>query len=436
MTEDKPVVDISKVEPGSPEESKVLEQLNELVQYKLSNNNVPTPMFRMKHISHLDLDGYGATLLSESMRLFYPDGAIELETANILPSKLASELAITLDNIDAYDIVIITDLAISKAVLEMIMNHPQKDKIHIFDHHITDVKETANLENVVITEYSPIHENELTCATELYYNFLKNDRIFSVIQDPDTLEMFDYFVECIRVYDTFEFWHDRNVSKEDKPRSHYDAPRLNTLFHIMDRNEFKEFIFYYFQGKGKSTTPRIDGTAVYYVVDDESKIPDKLYLTDFTPAYPWVPKILELENNKNVKYVETAIRRLTKTKFNSSVFRNGHLYELNYNIGVIYAERSSPMIANEALERYDDIDICAVVSNNQVSLYSNRDRIYVCEIAKIFGGGGHDSAAGFTIPYAIAAVLNMNHFARILECAGNLSPDQIEFDDPDVTDTN
>ena len=103
---------------------------------------------------------------------------------------------------------------------------------------------------------------------------------------------------------------------------------------------------------------------------------------------------------------------------------------------MIYAERSSPLIANEALERNPDLDLCAVVSNNQVSLYSNKENVNVCDIAKIFGGGGHASAAGFTIPYISASVFNMDHFARILECAGNLIPGTIVFEDLDVTDTN
>lgn len=48
-----------------------------------------TPM-KIKHISHLDLDGYGATILSEILSTFVPTGYYEIETDNILPNRLNS----------------------------------------------------------------------------------------------------------------------------------------------------------------------------------------------------------------------------------------------------------------------------------------------------------------------------------------------------------
>ena len=404
------VINIESVVPGSKEEVEIVRQMNLEVQKRLTDDTPQKYLLRMKHLSHLDLDGFGATILSEILMKFYPDNATLLETRNILPNKLAQELAETLEHIDDYDIVVITDLAINQNVLNMIRSHPQGYKVHVFDHHITDVDHLEP--NMVVTENSPMHPDHLTCATELYFNFIRNDEIYTMIHNPAIRKAISYFVECVRVYDTFEFWSTRNDPELEQDMSYLDAPRLNTLFHIMDREEFKEYIFKYI-----------------YSTNWER-------LTISTHSYPWVSKILELENNKNMKYVESAIRRIVKTPLNCTVYRGSAIHHLNYNAGVIYAERSSPLIANEALERHADLDLCAVVSNNQVSLYSNKENVNVCEIAKIFGGGGHASAAGFTIPYISASVFNMDHFARILECAGNLVPGAIEFEDLDVTDTN
>lgn len=408
--DDHKIIDLNSIEPGSDEEAEVVRQMNIEVQKRLEDDKPDKLLIRMKHISHLDLDGFGATILSEILMKFYPDNSTFLETKNILPNKLAQELKDTFDHIDDYDIVVITDLAINQTVLDMIREHPQGKKVHVFDHHITDVDHLE--ENMVVTEDSPIHPGHLTCATELYYDFIRNDKIYTVIHNPSILRAIRYFVDCVRVYDTFEFWSTRNDPELEQDMTYLDAPRLNTLFHIMDRDEFKEYIF-------------------KYVYSDNWE-----RLTISTHAYPWVSKILELENNKNMKYVESAIRRIVKTPLNALVFRGSTIHKLDYNTGVIYAERSSPLIANESLERNPDLDLCAVVSNNQVSLYSNKESVNVCEIAKIFGGGGHASAAGFTIPYISASVFNMDHFARILECAGNLIPGTIVFEDLDVTDTN
>ena len=398
---------ISNNQTTKMDESKLIEMLNK----SLEEPDPPvTPMLRMKHISHLDLDGYGATTLSELLLDFYPDGAMLLETANILPNKLTSEMEETFKNIDNYDLVVITDLAVNQTLVDMIKNHPNGNKVKVFDHHLCEIENLPD--NFTVTEVSPLHKNKLTCATELYYNFIKNDRVYDLIHNAHIRKAMAYFVECVRIYDTFEFWNSRNDDPNEIDIAHFDAPRLNTLFHIMDRNEFKEFIKTYM-----------------YSTNWER-------LTVSNAQYPWITKILELELNKNVKYVEAAIRRMVRTPFKYTIYKNGEVHNLDYNIGVIFAEKSSPVIANTSLERNTDLDFCAVVSHNQVSIYSNKPEINVSKIAKIFGGGGHKEAAGFTIPYINASVFNMQHFDKIIMCAGQLIPTNEVFEDNDVSDTN
>ena len=355
-----------------------------------------TPMLRMKHISHLDLDGYGATILSEILMQFYPEGAMTLETVNILPNRLTAEMEKTFEEIDNYDLVVITDLAVNQALVDMIRDNPNGNKVRVFDHHLCEIKDLPD--NFVVTEQSPIFKTKLTCATELYYNFIRNDRVYTLIHNSAIRKAIAYFVECVRVYDTFEFWSTRGDSINEIDMTYFDAPRLNTLFHIMDRDEFTDYIKKYINS------------------------PNWEYLTNSNDAYPWISKVLELEQNKNTKYVESAIRRMVRTPFKYTIYKNGQVHELDYNIGVIFAEKSSPVIANTALERNEDLDFCAVVSNNQVSIYANKPEMNVSTIAKIFGGGGHKEAAGFTIPYINASVFNMQHFEKIIMCAGNLIP--------------
>lgn len=404
---DKPKYVVEGVGPVT--EKQLIEEMNKVVQNQ-EETAPPKPMLRMKHISHLDLDGYGSTILSEILQSFYPENAMTLETRNILPNKLLQEMEDTLSHSEDYDVIIITDLAVNQNVIDLIRNHKDGNKVHVFDHHICDVHDVP--EHISVTEDSPIHKGKLTCATELYYNFIRNDKIWGLIRQPFIREAIAYFVECVRVYDTFEFWSSRNDPSTEIDMSYYDAPRLNMLFHILDRDEFRSYIFTYIYS---GTWER---------------------LTVSTDSFPWVSKILELEQNKNAKYVEAAIRRITRFPFKYTVYRNGAIHDLDYSIGVIFAEKSSPVIANTALERIEDIDVCAVVSNNQISLYTNRDNVDVCRIAKIFGGGGHKEASGFTIPYTSAALFNMNHFSAMIECAAQLTPGQIVFEDNDVSDTN
>lgn len=386
-----------------------------------------TPRIRMKHISHLDLDGYGATMLSEYVADSYPEGFFYLETENILPSKLNDMMAEVIANIDSWDIVVVTDLSINKDLIDMINVCPEKDKIHIFDHHeydrdiITELPETVIVQQYIDPE-DDLRENpqgKLTCATALYFKFLSADPIYDLIKvkcavDGDVAK---YLVDCIRVYDTFEFWPSRNDEPNELPLEYVEAPRLNTLFHILERGEFKDYIRHYLDVR-------------------------KNYLTFSSANYPHISEILRLESFKNKRYVDAALRRCIHTDFVCTVWKDGQPTDLKYRIGVVFAEKNGPIIGNTACENFDDIDFCAVVSNNQVSLYTDRPNINVRNIAKLFGGGGHAEASGFTIPYVNANVYNLDHFFKIIECAAHLIPGSIDsgnVEQPsmeDVTDTN
>lgn len=381
----------NEVSNNELKERQLIEKLNQIVQLP---DPPKTPLLRMKHISHLDLDGYGATILSEILQTLYPEDAMTLEIRNILPNKLMLEISDTINSIDDYDFIVITDLAINQNIVDLINNCKNPEKFKIFDHHIPSIEKIP--ENSTITTVSPFNSNKLTCATELYYNFIIHDKIYELIHDDRMKNNLKYLVECIRVYDTFEFWNSRNNPINEIEMTYWDAPRLNTLFHIMERNEFREYIKYY----------------VYHLAWNT--------LTISTSKFSWITKILELENNKNIKYVESALRRMFKIPFKYSIYNNGKIYDLDYRIGVIFAEKSSPIIANTALESHSDIDLCAVVSNNQVSIYTNRENVDVSKIAKLFGGGGHKEAAGFTIPYTSSTIFNMRHFTDIIECAGKI----------------
>ena len=315
-------------------------QVNENDQYKLVENFTMKPI-HIKHISHLDLDGYGSTILSEILQNYVPEGYYNLEINNILPNRLNGIMKEVIENLDEYDRVIITDLAINEELLEMIKSCKNPEKIRVFDHHKCDLKNLP--ENVIITKDSPIYPGKLTCATELYFNFILNDPIFDLVRIRGNVKAIAYFVECVRVYDTFEFWKTRNDPENTQYESYVDAPRLNTLFHILEREDFKQYIYNYLLNEGRN-------------------------LTHSNAKYPYITEILALEANKNTRYVEAALRRLIKTDLCCTVWRDSKPHKLNYHIGIIFAEKNGPVIGNTACENNPELDFCAVVSNNQVSL--------------------------------------------------------------------
>lgn len=358
----------------------------------MSNNMVPA--IRMKHISHNDLDGYASTILSKFMQHCLPDGYMTLETMNILPNRLISSVKDTIAHFDEYDRIVITDLAINPEVVRLIKESPDPKKFLVFDHHDTTL--TGLPESFFVTKNSPHHPGKDTCATELYYNFFKKDTVYSMIycQSRKTPYNLDHFVNCVRIYDTYEFWKTRNNPDYKNDIALSDAPRLNTLFHILERDAFENYILDY-----------LDGNI------------DWMMLTVSTPNYPLFTPLLEIENAKNQRYVESALRRMFITSFNVNTLRDGKKVNFHYTCGVVFAEKNGPVIGNTACEMNPQIDFCAVVSNNQVSLYTNRPDVNVAPIAQGLGGGGHSDAAGFTISYNMATIFNTNHFIDIISCA-------------------
>lgn len=368
---------------------------------------------RIKHISHLDLDGYGCTILSEYLNsiefgfggghtLLFGDGYTSLETLNIQPNQLKSELKKAIDQIDDYKCIIVTDLAINEEIVEMVQSCKNPEKILIFDHHLTSIEELPW--NIRVQSHRENGE-ELTCATELYANFFL-DHIckYEELRDKVNYQCIRYFANVVRAYDTYEFNKNKDkLPPIDERHSHYyDAPRLNSIFHILPKEEFRNYIYDYF----KNEFPIMN-------------------LTHSSERYPWIDKVLELEQKKNELYVESSLKKMIITPFEFDIYKNNVINRLRYTCGVVFAEKNGPMIGNTACSTNEEIDFCAVVSNNQISFYTNRENVDVSVIAKLLGGGGHKEASGFTIPYQSANIYNINHFYDMIKCAGKIASDAI-----------
>ena len=358
---------------------------------------------RIRHISHNDLDGYGCTILSNFLQECCPTDYIQLTQDNINPGNLEQTLKDTIEKLDQYDQVFITDLAINKIVIDLVMSSPDPKKFHIFDHHkIREDIETLP-ENFCVTQDSPKYPGKPTCGTELYYWFLRHDPIFAMIEasvPEGALHNMSHFVNVVRIYDTYEFWKERHSEEAKNDIAMSDAERLNTLFHVLDRSTFEDYIKSYFKG------------------DIEW-----MHLTVSTEKYPWVGERINYEMDRNTRYVEAAMKRVLITPFQVKVFRDGILYDFNYKCGVVFAERNGPMIGNNVCETNPNLDFCAVVSNNQVSFYTVKPEVDVSVIARALGGGGHKDASGFTIPYQNANQFALNHFYDMIKLGGRIGPD-------------
>jgi len=376
---------------------------------------------RIKHISHTDTDGVTCSILTELIVNSYPGGMFSLDMANINPNMLFGVIKQTLNEIVNYDLVIVTDLAITPVIAELIQNSGYADKFRVMDHHETECdvskykwlninKYQVDRSTLTPEEYKSgyyAHPNELldeealiplTCGTELYYNFIKNDRVFDIkmLNLPNTSAI-EHLVDTVTSYDTFRF--DRHISDDAYMSiADDDAPRLNTLFYAIPHEEFRQYIDDYIH----------------------SRDIDWMQLTVSSKNYPWISKVIELENHSNKKYIESALKKLQVFKMHREIFKYGTIHTFDYKVGFVFAEKVGPLIGKAVRDNHIDCDLCAVVANNQISLYRINPEVDVSVFARLLNGGGHKEASGFTISYEAANEINLMRFNAMIDTAANI----------------
>lgn len=387
--------------------------------------SVYTPENPMKilSISHTDLDGYSCTILIKLIEKCVPNTSVE--NVNISPNRLASYLDNIRDTLMNYDRIWITDLSVTQDVVNIVNELNLQERVHVFDHHMVQLTEIPSWVTIAKyakdDPYSEVHHIEgeenaadwLTCATMIMYNFLQRTPFWKYIRDAildepcgngDT-DNINHYCWSVESYDTFSFWQKQmDGTLDDYIRDMgttymIDGPRINALYHAIDRDLFEKYITDY----------------IMCAMAAEQ-------MTQDSRAYPWVGRVIDIEMARNELYNETALKRLTIFPFKKTLYKNGKVHNLDYTIGIVFAEKNGPAIGNAACYKIPNIDFCAVVSNNQVSFYTTKENLKVCEIAALFGGGGHDAAAGFTISYQSANIYNTNHFFNIINCAGKIVP--------------
>ena len=140
-----------------------------------------------KLYTHNDLDGVGCAILA---KLTWQDG-VEVRYCNS-PDEVTSHL-IKDDNAHS-DLVFVTDCSFNYEKVYN-SNHKVINKIRLFDHHATALPLVDKSRYFVVETHR--EDGKPTCGTEIFYKFLKERKGLTVDCD--------YFVEQVRLYDTWEW---------------------------------------------------------------------------------------------------------------------------------------------------------------------------------------------------------------------------------------
>ncbi len=372
----------------------------------------------MLHISHNDADGMVPSAILESMLgmdIIRKDTNVSwmLKSFFIHPAKLFDTLKQHLS--DDVDYVVITDLYISLEVLELLSNYIGIERTLICDHHeitysMEDVYKIYSAEqdqkkiellhrNIIIAND---YNNVQTCATTLFtslgiytldeifdtelihkivtkdYNSY-NDNIFT-----DTAKLcgyirkLEYVSEITRLRDTFEFVD--NLS--DRRSIDSDYLYLSTV--AISQEEFVSFIVGYLDNP-------------WYIGDDlfqPEQEGTNYYLSKNSLMAIKIEDLI-IERNKAINYAKNTMRILP-------FFEKTGMYEKRRSCAVVIRETHafSSEIGYQILSEYPNIDFVLIfdISGSAVELRSRKNGNFDCsQIARVLGGNGHKSAAGFPV---------------------------------------
>lgn len=282
-------------------------------------------------ISHIaDIDGMGSVILSK----FYFKDIDYLLAENNHDYDLEKDI-----DVSNYDTIYVCDLNFNDKNLEYILNNPEvAAKIKNFDHH-----ESEEWKN----KYSFINEviylnDRLTCATELFYNYLLTLPNSEILKS----KFFKEFVEAVRSLDTWTF----------KETNNNLGPDLAVLHGYLGAVKFINLI------------SSLDCSDTFYLPESYEDI-------------------INIQNETKKRDVANYLSKSKVIEYN------------NYKIAVSISEGYRSDVGDTMMNKYSDADFALIINfyRNTCSLRTNNDKYDMGLIAKEFtqNGGGHKRAAGF-----------------------------------------
>lgn len=284
-------------------------------------------------ISHIaDPDGITPVILAKTVFK-------NLEVSLIEIRDIDTTLKDAITKIDNYDEIHIVDLNMSyEMALEIDKDDNLKNKIKVFDHHISGIALNEFSFITVIDERNGRKES----GTSIYLEYLQSISDNPVLFKESTKGLANY----VRTMDTYDF---NEIEKEE-------AQKIDYLFGIFGRedyiNHFLEFI-------NKNDTFKF------------TEIENLL---------------IDLENKKVKRYLESKEKEMMQVKING------------YLIGLVYAERHRSELGNYLVNKYPTLDFAILINISRSISYRGKDKVDLNEFAKIYGGGGHKNASGSSLP--------------------------------------
>ncbi len=316
--------------------------------------------YKVFHLSHTDLDGYGCQMISkhffENIYFFNSNYGREI-------SERFNEIIEKMQKINAQkNVVLITDLNLTLAQCEefeeIIRNASCDAKLLLLDHHKSGLE--------CAEKYPWYYLDDTRCATKITYDFFA-----SLYGEDEKLKLFSDVVNAV------DIWLDKS--------EHFElgkvclglvanAKEINRIMFAKDNSEYIFFLLQKAQDYFTQSEPHIAlDDAVHGIKKEFFKSTKEDTLSNL------------------VSTCMTAL--LNKHKQNMTINYKSYKGILTYNIGNV------SVIGNDFLVNNEDYDFFMDVTSRKTVSFRSNNKADVSVIAKtVANGGGHPNASGGAIP--------------------------------------
>lgn len=340
-------------------------------------------MKEVHHLSHIDLDGYGAQFVASHFFkniVFYNANygkEVSMRLKHILNAIKSSQ--------NREFLIFITDLNLTmneakflQGEVDLLNAQGKKVQILLLDHHITGKDCALN--------YAWYHLDESICASKITLLYLKehisslcleSSQNMPILRDCKQLESLEKFIDMIDSADTW---------KEDGFAFEFGKVALGM---IAQSKEFSRFMFDDYDKEFKFAMLH---KAKEYLLDSHNNLRENAAVELDNNIFLFKKDILG--GDKNTQTMEQILSHkqaqlLKENKHKYIICINGKKGILTYGIGGISVLANLFLQQNSELDFFMDLGI-----RGTVSLRANGN----CDVSKIskelFNGGGHKNASG------------------------------------------
>lgn len=264
----------------------------------------------------------------------------------LLDNPIDNEFLEYINNNDfsKYDYIFMTDICINEDTIKKLDDNFIK-KFKVFDHHISNMH-MNKYDFIEIVDKDIIKQS----GTSLFYRYLRKEFDNQLLNKNSVKTI----VDIVRLADTWAF-----VEENKEPNFN-----LVDFLSILGIDSYIEYFY-------------------NFVLNN-----DEFYLEE---KYSF---LFEMENKRKLNYIDLKEKQMIRAYLNP------------YNVGIVFAENYRSLLGNELSKRHTELDFIIIINlSRSISYRTIKDDIDLSQIASIYGGKGHQKAAGSPLPNNLKEII-------------------------------